>query len=45
MGKLAKEHRKKVIKRKEAIKAEQKKQQKLQTQFLTQLIEREKASL
>lgn len=44
MGKLKKDHRKKVAARNEAIKSQQKKYQKLQTQFLTQLIEKEKAA-
>lgn len=44
MGKSAKEHRKKVAARNEAIKTQQKKNQKMQNNFLRELIEREKAS-
>lgn len=42
MGKKAKEHRKKVAKRNEAIKNEQKKFEKKQQERLMELIEREK---
>ena len=42
MGKKAKEHRKKVAKRNEAIKTIQKKYEKERSNFLTNLIQREK---
>ena len=44
MGKTAKDHRKKVAARNAGIKAQQKKYQKFQNKFLTELIEREKAA-
>ena len=44
MGKAAKDHRKKVAKRNEAIKEMKKKNQKIQIDFLKQLIEKEKAA-
>ena len=44
MGKNAKDHRKKVAARNAGIKAQQKKYQKFQNKFLTELIEREKAA-
>jgi len=42
MGKKAKEHRKKIAKRNEAIKTMQKKYEKERSNFLTNLIQREK---
>jgi hypothetical protein len=42
MGKKEKEHRKKITKRNEAIKMQQRKIKKAQEEFLMQLIEREK---
>ena len=44
MGKKEKEHRKKVSKRNEVVKAQQKKLKKIQHDMLMQLIEKEKAS-
>lgn len=44
MGKKAKEHRKKIQARNNAIKSAQKKFQKTQQDFLMQMIEREKAA-
>lgn len=44
MGKKAKEHRKKISKRNEAINIQKRKMQKAQEEFLAQLIEREKAA-
>ena len=42
MGKKAKEHRKKIAKRNEQIKQQQRKVEKAQKEFLMQLIEQEK---
>lgn len=44
MGKNKKEHRKKVAKRNESIKIQQKKLEKAKENFLAELIEREKAA-
>ena len=44
MGKNKKEHRKKVAKRNEAIKLQQKKFEKAKENFISELIEREKAA-
>lgn len=44
MGKKAKEHRKKVAKRNEAIKMQERRFKKAQEEFLMNLIEKEKAA-
>lgn len=44
MGKKAKEHRKKVAKRNEAIKSAKKKQDKAVQEYINQMIEKEKAA-
>lgn len=44
MGKLKKDHRKKIAKRNEAIKTTQKKYQKAQHDYLMEMIEKEKAA-
>lgn len=44
MGKNKKEHRKRVAKRNEAIKAQQKRLEKAQQEFLMALIEKEKSA-